>query len=136
MPSSASVCAEPRCAKITTLPRSLRATCTATAPEAVRTFRTYATARTYRFSTPKHPTARGKLQVKGLSTAETGQGVQTQVAALRTARDRAMILAMLLGGLRRCKVLGLELADIALADRRVTITEGKGGPRSPTKFGQ
>jgi integrase len=33
-----------------------------------------------------------------------------------------MILAMLLGGLRRCKVLGLELADIALADRRVTIT--------------
>jgi integrase len=44
------------------------------------------------------------------------------LAALRTARDRAMILAMLLGGLRRCKVLGLELADIALADRRVTIT--------------
>lgn len=49
------------------------------------------------------------------------------LAALRTARDRAMILAMLLGGLRRCEVLGLELADIALADRRVTITEGKGG---------
>jgi hypothetical protein len=43
MPSSASVCADPRCARITTRPASLRATCTATAPEAVRTFRTYAT---------------------------------------------------------------------------------------------
>lgn len=49
------------------------------------------------------------------------------LSALRTHRDRAMILAMLLGGLRRCEVLGLRLADIALADRRVTITEGKGG---------
>jgi integrase len=47
--------------------------------------------------------------------------------ALRTHRDRAMVLAMLLGGLRRCEVLGLRLADFDLADRRVTITEGKGG---------
>jgi integrase/recombinase XerD len=38
-----------------------------------------------------------------------------------------MILAMLLGGLRRCEVLGLRLTDIDLADRRVRITEGKGG---------
>lgn len=49
------------------------------------------------------------------------------LAALRTQRDRAMVLAMLLGGLRRCEVLGLRLADVALADRKVTITEGKGG---------
>jgi integrase/recombinase XerD len=49
------------------------------------------------------------------------------VGALRTHRDRAMMLAMLLGGLRRSEVLGLHLADIALADRKVTITEGKGG---------
>lgn len=47
--------------------------------------------------------------------------------ALRTHRDRAMVLAMLLGGLRRCEVLGLRLVDFDLADRRVTITEGKGG---------
>ena len=47
--------------------------------------------------------------------------------ALRTHRDRAMVLAMLLGGLRRCEVLGLCLTDFDLADRRVTITEGKGG---------
>jgi integrase len=38
-----------------------------------------------------------------------------------------MLLAMLLGGLRRCEVLGLRLVDIALANRKVTITEGKGG---------
>ena len=49
------------------------------------------------------------------------------LAAARTDRDRAMLLAMLLGGLRRCEVLGLRLADIDLADRKVTITEGKGG---------
>src|SRR5450432_1405071 len=33
------------------------------------------------------------------------------VAALRTHRDRAMVLAMLLAGLRRCEVLGVRLAD-------------------------
>lgn len=49
------------------------------------------------------------------------------LAALRTHRDRAMVLAMPLGGLRRCEVLGLRLADFDLADRRVVITEGKGG---------
>jgi len=49
------------------------------------------------------------------------------VGALRTHRDRAMILAMLLAGLRRCEVLGLRFADIQVADRRLVVTEGKGG---------
>jgi integrase/recombinase XerD len=49
------------------------------------------------------------------------------VAALRTHRDRAMILAMLLAGLRRCEVLGLRFADVQVADRRLAVTEGKGG---------
>lgn len=49
------------------------------------------------------------------------------LAALRTHRDRAMVLAMLLGGLRRCEVLGLRLTDFDLAERKVSITEGKGG---------
>jgi site-specific recombinase XerD len=49
------------------------------------------------------------------------------LAALRTARDRAMVLAMLLGGLRRCEVLGLRFVDVNIADRRLVITEGKGG---------
>ena len=35
--------------------------------------------------------------------------VQSLLSALRTHRDRAMILAMLLGGLGRCEVLGLRL---------------------------
>jgi integrase/recombinase XerD len=49
------------------------------------------------------------------------------LAVLRTARDLAMVQAMLLGGLRRCEVLGLRLGDIQLADRRLFIAEGKGG---------
>ncbi|MGQ0434567.1 MAG: tyrosine-type recombinase/integrase [Microthrixaceae bacterium] len=49
------------------------------------------------------------------------------VAALRTHRDRAMVLAMLLGGLRRCEMLGLRLGDLQVGDRRVFIVEGKGG---------
>ena len=49
------------------------------------------------------------------------------VAALRTHRDRAMVLAMLLAGLRRCEVLGLRFADVQLADRRLAVVEGKGG---------
>jgi site-specific recombinase XerD len=38
-----------------------------------------------------------------------------------------MVLAMLLGGLRRCEVLGLRFEDVQVADRRVFIVEGKGG---------
>jgi site-specific recombinase XerD len=49
------------------------------------------------------------------------------VAALRMDRDRAMVAAMLLAGLRRCEVLGLRLPDVQVADRRLVITEGKGG---------
>jgi integrase/recombinase XerD len=43
-----------------------------------------------------------------LSPAEAG----ALLDALRTRRDRAMVLAMLLGGLRRCEVLGLRLVDV------------------------
>ncbi len=49
------------------------------------------------------------------------------VGALRTHRDRAMVFAMVLGGLRRCEVLGLRLADIQVAERSLFIAEGKGG---------
>lgn len=49
------------------------------------------------------------------------------VAGARTCRDRAMILAMLLGGLRRCEVLALTFADIRVGERRLFIAEGKGG---------
>ncbi|MGB6162028.1 MAG: tyrosine-type recombinase/integrase [Pseudonocardiaceae bacterium] len=49
------------------------------------------------------------------------------LAALRTQRDRAMAQAMLLGGLRRCEVLGLRLPDLRPGERRVFVAEGKGG---------
>jgi integrase len=58
-----------------------------------------------------------------LSPAE----VDALLGALRTHRDRAMVLAMLLGGLRRCEVLGLRLRDVNVGERRVHITCGKGG---------
>jgi len=53
--------------------------------------------------------------------------VDRLLAALRTHRDRAMVLAMVLGGLRRCEVLGLRCEDLQAAARRVFIAEGKGG---------
>jgi integrase/recombinase XerD len=53
--------------------------------------------------------------------------VDALVAALRTDRDRAMIDAMLLGGLRRCEVLGLHLEDIRVGERRLFVADGKGG---------
>jgi site-specific recombinase XerD len=53
--------------------------------------------------------------------------VDALTGALRTHRDRAMVAAMVLGGLRRCEVLGLRLEDLRAAERRVFIAEGKGG---------
>jgi integrase/recombinase XerD len=60
-------------------------------------------------------------------------------AALRTDRDRAIVQAMLLAGLRRCEVLGLRLEDLRLGEWRVFVAEGKGGyerlvPMSATFF--
>jgi integrase/recombinase XerD len=55
--------------------------------------------------------------------------VDALLGALRTERDRAIVLAMLLGGLRRCEVLGVRLGGRqpgrAAAVRR--IGEGRSG---------
>lgn len=53
--------------------------------------------------------------------------VDALLASLRRWRDRAMVEAMLLGGLRRCEVLGLRMEDLRLGEARVFIHEGKGG---------
>jgi len=58
-----------------------------------------------------------------LSPEEAGR----LVGALRTHRDRAMVLGMLLAGLRRCEVLGLRFEHVQVADRRLAVVEGKGG---------
>jgi integrase/recombinase XerD len=49
------------------------------------------------------------------------------IGALRKWRDRAMVEAMVLGGLRRSEVLGLRFEDIRVGERRVFIADGKGG---------
>ena len=48
------------------------------------------------------------------------------MAGLATARDRAMVLAMLLGGLRSAEVRSLRRADVDQGLRRVRVV-GKGG---------
>lgn len=53
--------------------------------------------------------------------------VNALMQALRTQRDRAMVECMLLGGLRRCEVLGLRLQDVSVGERRVFVADGKGG---------
>jgi len=58
--------------------------------------------------------------------------VDALVGALRRWRDRAMVHAMLLGGLRRCEVLGLNVGDINAGERRVFIADGKGGHQRVT----
>lgn len=65
--------------------------------------------------------------------------VDALTTALRTHRDRAMVSAMLLGGLRRCEVLGLRLGDVNAGERRLFVADGKGGhqrlvPVSPRFF--
>jgi site-specific recombinase XerD len=60
---------------------------------------------------------------KILSPAE----VTALLGALRTDRDRAMVYAMVPGGLRRCEVLGLRLGDVQVPERSLFIAEGKGG---------
>jgi len=66
-------------------------------------------------------------RVRRLPRILTPTEVDALTAALHTHRDRAMVAAMVLGGLRRCEVLGLRLADLRPAERRVFIAEGKGG---------
>jgi integrase/recombinase XerD len=53
--------------------------------------------------------------------------VDRLLAVLRTRRDRAMVEAMLLGGLHRCEVLGLRFDDVRPGEHRLFIAEGKGG---------
>jgi integrase/recombinase XerD len=66
-------------------------------------------------------------RVRRLPRILTPPEVDALTGALRTHRDRAMVAAMVLGGLRRCEVLGLRMEDLRVAERRVFIAEGKGG---------
>ena len=78
----------------------------------------------------RHRGQRGVPLVRGVRRLprilEPGE-VEALLGVLRTRRDRAMVEAMVLGGLRRCEVLGLRLGDLRLGEWRVFIAEGKGG---------
>lgn len=52
--------------------------------------------------------------------------VEAFLTSLATHRDRAMVLAMLLGGLRSAEARGLLLADVDMGRRRLRVI-GKGG---------
>jgi integrase/recombinase XerC len=77
---------------------------------------------------PGRPSGAGRLVRNPRRLPESLDAVEVAafVADLETARDRAMALVMLLGGLRAGEVRGLRLADIDLGLRRVQVT-GKGG---------
>lgn len=64
-----------------------------------------------------------RLLPKILEPAE----VDALMGALRRWRDRAMVEAMVFGGLRRCEVLGLRLCDLRPGEGRAFISDGKGG---------
>ena len=77
---------------------------------------------------PGRPRGGGRLvrQPRRLPESLAACDVEAFAASLRTHRDRAMVLAMLLGGLRSAEVRSLKLADADMGRRRLRVT-GKGG---------
>jgi integrase/recombinase XerC len=78
---------------------------------------------------PQHrPRSGGRLvrQPQPLPESLPTGEVEAFLADLGTHRDRAMVLAMLLGGLRSAEVRGLLLSDVDMGLRRLRIV-GKGG---------
>jgi integrase len=65
-------------------------------------------------------------QPRRLPESLSEQEVASFLADLNTCRDRAIVLLMLLGGLRSGEVRRLRLADVDQGQRRVRV-EGKGG---------
>jgi len=90
----------------------------------------------------RHRDQRGVPLVRGvrrLPRILDATEVELLLSSFRTDRDRAMAQAMLLGGLRRCEVLGLRLEDLRVGEKQLFIANGKGGhqrlvPISPTFF--
>ena len=75
----------------------------------------------------RRPAAPGRLvrQDRPLPESVEVDDIEVFLADLNTHRDRAIVLAMLLGGLRASEVRTLRLADVNMGMRQVTIT-GKG----------
>jgi integrase/recombinase XerC len=77
---------------------------------------------------PGRPRSGGRLvrQPRQLPEALEPEDVAAFLADLRSFRDRAITLLMLLGGLRAAEARSLRLADVDMGLRRVRVT-GKGG---------
>lgn len=77
---------------------------------------------------PRKPATGGRLvrQARRLPESLDAAEVAAFVADLDTHRDRAVALAMLLGGLRAAEVRSLRLADVDMGLRQLKVT-GKGG---------
>jgi len=77
---------------------------------------------------PGRARAGGRLvrQPQLLPESLPANDIEEFIATLGTHRDRAMVLAMLLGGLRSAEVRGLLLADADMGQRRLRVI-GKGG---------
>lgn len=76
---------------------------------------------------PRRPAAPARLvrQDRPLPESLEADDIAAFVADLNTHRDRSIVLAMLLGGLRASEVRTLRLADMNMGMRQVTVT-GKG----------
>jgi integrase/recombinase XerC len=74
------------------------------------------------------PRSGGRLvrEPKRLPESLPAEAVTAFVADLDTHRDRAIVLAMVLGGLRAAETRSLRLADVDMGMRRVRVV-GKGG---------
>jgi integrase/recombinase XerC len=77
---------------------------------------------------PRRPPTGGRLvrQPQRLPESLDAPEVAAFIADLGTHRDRAMTLAMLVGGLRAAEVRSLRLPDVDMGLRQVRVT-GKGG---------
>jgi integrase/recombinase XerC len=77
-------------------------------------------------ATRSRPGGRLVREPKRLPESLSAEDVTAFLADLETHRDRAMALAMVLGGLRAAEVRSLRLADVDMGLRRVRVA-GKGG---------
>lgn len=77
-------------------------------------------------ATRSRPGGRLVRQPQRLPESLPAEDVTAFLADLDTHRDRAMVLAMVLGGLRAAEVRALRLADVDMGLRRVRVV-GKGG---------
>jgi integrase/recombinase XerC len=77
---------------------------------------------------PRHPRPGGRLvrEQRRLPESLGLAEVEAFLADLGTRRDRAMVLLMLLGGLRAAEVRALRLPDVDIGRRQVRVS-GKGG---------